>query len=80
MKGIFSYIGQVCPWAIAIITRFEETKTIRKRFKSYVNQLFTLAGYSADQINLHTEAVMKIETGIANVSFTREDLRDSEEL
>ena len=48
----------------------EETKTIREAFKSYVSQLFTLAGYSADQSKLATEAVMKIETGIANVSFT----------
>ena len=56
----------------------EETKTIREAFKSYVTQLFTLAGYSADQSKLATEAVMKIETGIANVSFTREDLRDSQ--
>ena len=37
-----------------------------------------MAGYSADQSKLATEAVMKIETGIANVSFTREDLRDSQ--
>ena len=55
-----------------------DTKNIREAYKLYVNQLFTLAGYTPDQAKTAADAVLKIETGIATVSFTREDLRDSQ--
>lgn len=55
-----------------------DTKNIREAYKLYVNQLFTLAGYTPDQAKTAADAVLKIETGIATISFTREDLRDSQ--
>ncbi|MDD4514650.1 M13 family metallopeptidase [Massilibacteroides sp.] len=53
-------------------------ESIRDAYKVYINKLFTLAGFSAEQATAATEAVMKTETGIAEVSYTREALRDSQ--
>lgn len=52
-------------------------ESIREAYKNYINKLFTLAGFTSEQAAAATEAVMKVETGIAGVSYTREDLRDS---
>lgn len=56
----------------------EVTTGIRTRYKAYIERLFLLAGYSEGEAKAAVEAVMKIETGIAGVSYTREDLRDSQ--
>lgn len=40
--------------------------------------MFTLIGSSPEQADAAVNAIMKIERGIAEVSFSREDLRDSQ--
>lgn len=56
----------------------EPTMKMRDAYKQYINQLFTLAGASPEQAEAAVDAVMKVETGIAGISFSREDLRDSQ--
>lgn len=56
----------------------EATMKMRDAYKNYINQLFTLTGASPEQAEAAVNAVMKIETGIAKSSFSREDLRDSQ--
>ena len=51
---------------------------MRDAYKQFINQLFTLTGASPEQAEAAVNAVMKIETGIAKSSFSREDLRDSQ--
>ena len=45
---------------------------------AYINKLFTLAGSSPEQADAAVDAVMKIEKAIAEISYGREDLRDSQ--
>ncbi|MCC8143421.1 MAG: M13 family metallopeptidase [Tannerellaceae bacterium] len=56
----------------------EGTTRIREAYKNYIRQLFTLTGNSPEQAEAAMEAVMKIETGIAEVAFSRVELRDSQ--
>ncbi|MCD8193672.1 MAG: M13 family metallopeptidase, partial [Tannerellaceae bacterium] len=56
----------------------EGTTRIREAYKNYVRQLFLLTDCSPEQAEAAMEAVMKIETGIANVAFSRVELRDSQ--
>ena len=57
----------------------DETFTqIREAYKTYINRLFTLAGHTPEQAEAAMNAVMKVENGIAEVSFSREEMRDSE--
>lgn len=51
---------------------------MRDAYKQFINRLFTLTGASPEQAEAAVNAVMKIETGIAEISFSREDLRDSQ--
>ncbi len=51
---------------------------IREAYKTYIQTLFTLAGFSEEQALEAVAAVMKIETAIADVSYAREALRDSQ--
>lgn len=51
---------------------------MRDAYKQFISQLFTLTGASPEQAEAAVNAVMKIETGIAKSSFSREDLRDSQ--
>lgn len=60
------------------LTDDEASEKMRQAYKDYIRQLFTLAGSSPEQADAAVEAVMKIEKGIAAVSFGREDLRDSQ--
>ena len=55
----------------------EGTVRLRDAYKAYINRLFTLTGASPEQADAAVEGVMKVETGIAKVSYSREDLRDS---
>lgn len=55
----------------------EASEKMRQAYKDYIRQLFTLAGSSPEQADAAVDAVLKIEKGIAAVSFGREDLRDS---
>lgn len=56
----------------------EGTAKMREAYKQYINQLFTLTGASPEQAQAAVDAVLKIESGIAQISFSREDLRDSQ--
>lgn len=54
----------------------EASVKMRNAYRKYVNTLFTLAGYSAEEASKAADAVMKFETGIAETSVDRNALRD----
>ena len=54
----------------------ETSVKIRTAYKEYMNKLFTLAGYSAEDAAKATDAVMALETKIAEISVDRAALRD----
>lgn len=54
----------------------ENSVRIRNAYKVYMNKLFNLAGYSAEDAAKATDAVMALETKIAEVSVDRGTLRD----
>lgn len=56
----------------------EGSAKMRDAYKAYINKLFTLAGSSPEQADAAVDAVMKIEKAIADISYGREDLRDSQ--
>lgn len=56
----------------------EGSLKMREAYKKYIKQLFSLSGSSSEQAQAAVDAVMKIETGIAEASYSREDLRDSQ--
>ena len=56
----------------------EGSAKMRDAYRSYINKLFTLAGSSPEQADAAVDAVMKIEKAIAEISYGREDLRDSQ--
>ena len=56
----------------------ESSQKMREAYKNYITRLFTLIGSSPEQADAAVNAIMKIERGIAEVSFSREDLRDSQ--
>lgn len=53
-----------------------DMQKIRAAYQSYIQRLFTLVGYTPEQSRTATDAVLKIETGIARSSFSREELRN----
>ena len=55
----------------------ESSQKMRDAYKEYITRLFTLIGSSPEQADAAVNAIMKIEKGIAEVSFSREELRDS---
>ena len=56
----------------------EGSAKMRDAYRAYINKLFTLAGSSPEQADAAVDAVMKIEKAIADISYGREDLRDSQ--
>ncbi|MBX9111716.1 M13 family metallopeptidase [Parabacteroides johnsonii] len=56
----------------------ESSQKMREAYKNYITRLFTLIGSSPEQADAAVDAIMKIERGIAEVSFSREELRDSQ--
>lgn len=52
------------------------TENIRNNYKTLVNNMFGLAGYDAEASKAKMEAVLKIETMIAEGSLTATELRD----
>lgn len=56
----------------------EPSQKMREAYQEYVHRLFTLTGSSPEQAEAAVNAVMKIERGIAEVSFSREEQRDSQ--
>lgn len=56
----------------------EGSAKMRDAYRAYINKLFTLAGSSPEQADAAVDAVMKIEKAIVEISYGREDLRDSQ--
>ena len=56
----------------------EGSAKMRDAYRAYINKLFTLVGSSPEQADAAVDAVMKIEKAIAEISYGREDLRDSQ--
>jgi len=54
----------------------ENSVRIRNAYKDYVNKIFTLGGYSAEEAAKAADAVIGLETEIAKVSVDRASLRD----
>lgn len=54
----------------------EATKDIRKKFKEHVAKMFMLCGFTTQEAAKNTEAVMTIETRIAEKSFNNVEQRD----
>ena len=54
----------------------EATKDIRKKFKEHVAKMFMLCGFTDQEAAKNTEAVMTIETRIAEKSFNNVEQRD----
>ncbi len=53
-----------------------ENENIRQAYREYAARLFTLAGYDEGQVAAAVDAVMKIETALAEASYTNVELRD----
>ena len=56
----------------------ETFSKIREAYKAYISRLFVLAGQSPEQADAAVTAVMNVENGIAKISFSREEMRDSQ--
>ena len=54
----------------------ESTLKIRNAYRQYIEKLFSLAGYSAEDASKAAERVLALETEIAKVSVDRATLRD----
>jgi len=54
----------------------ENSVRIRNAYKEYVNRIFTLGGYSAEEAAKAADTVIGLETEIAKVSVDRAALRD----
>lgn len=54
----------------------ENSVRIRNAYAGYIETVFTLAGYKKKDAKAAAKNVMKIETAIAKVTFTREESRD----
>lgn len=56
----------------------EPTKKIRDAYRTYVQNMFTMTGMTAEQATKAMEAVLKIETQIATASYSATKQRDVE--
>ena len=54
----------------------ESTLKIRNAYRQYIDRLFVLAGYSAEEAAKAADSVLALETEIAKVSVDRATLRD----
>lgn len=54
----------------------ENTQKIQQAYREYIHKLFILAGYNEARAKRAVESVMKIETALARVQFSREEQRD----
>lgn len=55
-----------------------EMQEMREAYRAYINRLFTLVGSSPEQADAAVDAILKIEKNIAEASFSREELRDTQ--
>jgi putative endopeptidase len=53
-------------------------QTIRQQYREHMSKIFTLAGDTPEQAAKEADAVLKIETALAQASTPRVDLRDPE--
>lgn len=49
---------------------------LREAYKKYVTHLFVLAGYSESAAESAAQSVLKVETELARLAYSREELRD----
>ncbi len=49
---------------------------IREAYNNYLNRLFTLAGSSAEEASYSADAVMRLETALAKLQYSRVEMRD----
>lgn len=49
---------------------------LREAYKEYVTRLFVLAGYSESAAESAAQSVLKVETELARLAYSREELRD----
>ena len=56
----------------------DNTVKVREAYKTYVKTLFNLLGMGPELGNAGLEAVMKIETALAEISYSRMEMRDSQ--
>ena len=56
----------------------EATVAVREAYKTYVNRLFTLCGYTEQEAAAAVATVMKVETELAKAAFSRVELRNPE--
>ena len=54
----------------------DNTLKIRGAYRKYIDRLFTLAGYNAEEASKAADAVLALETEIAEISVDRATLRD----
>ncbi|KAA6329217.1 Neutral endopeptidase [termite gut metagenome] len=54
----------------------EHTAGIRNKYKEHVAKMFELTGFSSEQAQKNTEAVLKIETRLATAAYDNVKLRD----
>ena len=54
----------------------EPTQQIRRAYREYVKNLFTMTGQTEQEAQQHMEAVLDIETRIARASYSATELRD----
>jgi len=58
------------------LTDDERSKGLRDKYVDLIEKLFTLSGYTPQEVKEASTAVMKIETQLAKVASSRVDLRD----
>lgn len=56
----------------------KNTEQIRSKYIETIEKLFVLTGYSPNEAKAASKAVMKIETQLAKISYSREALRNPE--
>ncbi len=54
----------------------DHSKELRQAFLSYIEKLFVLAGYTEKDAKSSAETVLKIQTQLAKIASSREDLRN----
>lgn len=54
----------------------EDMKAVREAYQAHLNKMFQLSGYSEDEAKQAANHVMKIETALAEASYSRTELRD----
>lgn len=54
----------------------EKSVKIRGQYTAYIQQLLALAGENASQAKMDSEAILRLETGLAKASLTRVERRD----